>query len=133
MPFRFVFLDGCDTAATNSTWPKAWGIPAQVEPLSFFQSSANTTGARPCAFVGWDTRVGGSRDWGIIDKFWLFRQYWMGNWSVEVTQGETLRQAFNDALTGSKWVDNGHYSHMQIFGYQDMTFYGYNHAGDWPQ
>jgi hypothetical protein len=31
MPFRFVFLDGCDTAAGN--WPAAWGVPNQVEPL----------------------------------------------------------------------------------------------------
>jgi hypothetical protein len=56
----------------------------------------------------------------------------MGNWSVEVTRGETLKQAFDDALTGSSWVDAGHYAHMKIFGYQDMTFLQYNHAGDWP-
>ena len=28
MPFRFVFLDGCDTAAGN--WPAAWGVPNQA-------------------------------------------------------------------------------------------------------
>jgi hypothetical protein len=55
----------------------------------------------------------------------------MSNWSVEVTTGETLQQAFQDALTGSSWVDEGHFQHLKIFGYQDMTFYQYNHAGDW--
>jgi hypothetical protein len=130
MPFRFVFLDGCDTAAGN--WPAAWGVPNQLESLSYYQSASNTTGARPSAFVGWDVEIGGSKDWGTVDKFWQFRQFWMGNWSVEVTTGETLKQAFDDALTGSSWVDSGHYSHMKIFGYQDMTFYQYNHAGDWP-
>ena len=130
MPFRFVFLDGCNTASGG--WPAGWGVPNQVESLSYYRSASNTTGARPSAFVGWDVTIGGNKGWGTIDKFWQFRQFWMGNWSVEVTTGETLKQAFDDALTGSNWVDNGHYSHMKIFGYQDMTFYGYNHAGDWP-
>ena len=130
MPFRFVFLDGCSTAA--GSLPSAWGAPNQVEPLSYYKSASNTTGARPSAFVGWDVTIGGSKDWGTVDKFWQFRQFWMGNWSVEVTTGETLKQAFDDALAGSNWVDNGHYSHMKIFGYQDMTFYQYNHEGDWP-
>jgi hypothetical protein len=130
MPFRFVWLDGCDTAAGN--WPAAWGVPGQVEPLSYYQSSANTSGARPSAFVGWDVEVGGNKGWGTADKFWQFRQFWMSNWSVEVTTGETLQQAFQDALDGSSWVDESHFQHLKIFGYQNMTFYGYNHAGDWP-
>ncbi len=130
MPFRFAFLDGCSTAAGNL--PSAWGVPNQVEPLSYYRSASNTTGARPSAFVGWDVTIGGNKDWGTLQNFWLFRQYWMGNWSVEVTTGETLQQAFRQALDGSSWVDEGHFQHLKIFGYQDMTFYGYNHEGDWP-
>jgi hypothetical protein len=131
MPFRFVFLDGCDTAAGN--WPAAWGVPGQVEPLSYYQSSSNTTGARPSAFVGWDVEIGGNKGWGTIDKFWQFRTFWMGNWSVQAgQQNDGLRDVFDQALAGSSWVDNGHYSHMKIFGYQDMTFLQYNHQGDWP-
>ncbi len=130
MPFRFALLDGCSTAVGNL--PSAWGVPNQVEPLSYYGSASNATGARPCAFVGWDVTIGGNKGWGTVQNFWLFRQYWMGNWSVEVTTGETLKQAFDDALAASNWVDNGHYSHMKIFGYQDITFYGYNHEGDWP-
>ncbi len=129
MPFRFVFLDGCDTAAGN--WAAAWGVPSQVEPLSYYQSSSNISGARPNAFVGWDVEIGGSKDWGTIQNFWLFRSYWMANWSVEDST-ETLKNAFDDALTGSSWVDNAHYSHMKIGGYEDMKFLDYNHAGDWP-
>jgi hypothetical protein len=130
MPFRFVFLDGCDTAAGN--WPAAWGVPGQVEPLSYYQSSSNTTGARPSAFAGWDVEIGGNKAWGNVQTFWQFRQFWMSNWSVEVTTGETLQQAFQDALTGSSWVDEAHFQHLKLFGYEDMTFYGYNHEGDWP-
>jgi hypothetical protein len=83
MPFRFVFLDGCNTA--NGGWPQAWGVPNQAEPLSYYQGPDNKTGARPSAFVGWDVRVGGNKDWGTIDKFWQFRQFWMGNWSVQTS------------------------------------------------
>ena len=57
IPFRFVFLDGCDTAGGN--WPWAWGIPNQVETLDYYRNAANATGARPLAFCGWDVEVGG--------------------------------------------------------------------------
>ena len=48
-------------------------------------------------------------------------------------KNDGLRDVFNQALTGSNWVDQDHYNHMKIYGYQDMTFLQYNHAGDWPQ
>jgi hypothetical protein len=131
MPFRFVFLDGCNTAVGD--WPQAWGVPKQAVNVDWYKNANNNpSGFRPNAFVGWDVTVGGSADWGTIDKFWQFRQFWMGNWSVEVSTGETLKQAFDDAFIGANWVDRAHYNHMKIYGYQDMTFLQYNHAGDWP-
>jgi hypothetical protein len=54
----------------------------------------------------------------------------MGNWSVQTSTA--LKDAFRQALNGSSWVDNAHYNHLKILGYQDMTFLQYNHAGDWP-
>jgi hypothetical protein len=69
-PFRFVFLDGCNTATGG--WPQAWGVPKQVEPFSYYQSTNNTTGGRPSAFVGWDVTIGGNKGWGTIQNFWLF-------------------------------------------------------------
>jgi hypothetical protein len=134
IPFRFVWLDGCSTAATNGNWPAAWGVPKQVEPLSYYTSTNNVTHARPSAFAGWDVNTGGNPGWGTIEKFWQFRQFWMGNWSVQSGQeNDGLRDVFDQALAGSNWVDSGHYSHLKIFGYKDMKFLEYNHAGDWPQ
>jgi hypothetical protein len=130
IPFRFVFLDGCDTA--KGGWPQAWGVPKQAEPLSYYQSTNNTAGRRPSAFVGWDVEIGGNKGWGTIDKFWQFRTSWMAQWSVEFAT-ETLKNAFDDAFNFSNWVDQNHYNHMKIFGYQDMKFLDYDHAGDWPQ
>lgn len=131
MPFRFVFLDGCDTAVGG--WPAAWGVPNQIEPLSYYQSSANSTGARPSAFVGWNVEIGGSKAWGTIPNFWLFRQYWMGNWSVQNgQQNDDLNDVFQQALTGSNWVPPAQLNaHLVIYGYQTMKFTEYNHSGDW--
>jgi hypothetical protein len=67
IPFRFVFLDGCNTASGD--WPQAWGVPKQEETIDYYKSPNNTSHARPSAFVGWDVTVGGNKDWGTIDKF----------------------------------------------------------------
>ncbi len=130
-PYRFVWLDGCNTATGN--WPQAWGIPKQAEPLSYYQSTNNTTGARPSAFVGWNVEVGG-KDWGTVDKFWLFRQYWMGNWSVQDGYyDDNLDDVFEQARDGSNWVLYGQlWSHLEIYGYQTMQFTEYEYKDEWP-
>lgn len=132
MPFRFVFLDGCDTAA--GSWPQAWGVPKQTVNSDWYRNSSNNPkGYRPNAFAGWDVTIGGNKGWGTIQKFWQFRQFWMGNWSVQSgQQNDGLRDVFDQALTGSSWVDSGHYSHLKIYGYQDMKFREFNNASDWP-
>lgn len=129
MPFRFVFLDGCSTAAGN--WPWAWGTPSQTETLTYYRSSANSTGARPSAFVGWDTPVGYAPGWGTIPNFWAFRKDWMAEWAGN--SNESLYQAlYNANFIDSNWVDGGHFSHLKEYGFNTMTFFQYNHAGDWP-
>jgi hypothetical protein len=129
MPFRFVYLDGCDTAAGN--WPWAWGVPKQsVSPDWYKNSGNNPSGFRPNAFAGWDVEIGGSKDWGTMDKFWEFRKDWMAEWAG--TFQEQLDDAFDTARSVSNWVDFGHYSHLKKYGYTAMTFFQYNHGGDWP-
>lgn len=51
-PFRFVFLDGCNTADGN--WPQAFGIPKQkgMKITDFTQKR----GIRPRAFMGWNRK-----------------------------------------------------------------------------
>jgi hypothetical protein len=128
IPFRFVFLDGCNTASGG--WPQAWGVPKQSESLSYYQSSSNVTHARPSAFVGWDVEVGGSTDWGTISSFWEFRKDWMAEWAG--TEFETLDSSFSDANLVSNWVDASHLSHLKKYGYTTMMFLEYNYSGQWP-
>lgn len=132
MPFRFVFLDGCDTA--NGGWPGAWGVPKQAETLSYYESAANTTHARPSAFVGWNVEIGGSTAWGTVQNFWLFRQYWMANWSVQSGQSDDdLNAVFEQARSASNWVPYSQlWDHLKIYGYQTMKFTEYNQRGNWP-
>jgi hypothetical protein len=128
-PYRFVWLDGCNTAATNGNWPWAFGIPNQAEYLGYYQSSANTTGARPNAFAGWDVEVGGP-GWGTIPNFWQFRSLWMADWAG--TTGKQLNDAFSDANDFSSWISAGQFAHLKQFGFTSMTFFQYNHDADWP-
>jgi hypothetical protein len=128
MPYRFVWLDGCNTASGNWAW--AWGVPSQIEPLSYYQSANNSTGARPSAFIGWNVEVGG-KDWGTIQGFWSFRQFWMASWTS--TYFQQLSDAFGDARDFSNWVPPAQVNaHLVQCGFNAMTFWQYNHGGDWP-
>ena len=131
MPFRFVFLDGCNTA--NGGWPAAWGVPKQSVNSDWYKNSTNNPGGyRPNAFLGWDVTVGGKKEnWGTVDKFWQFREFWMGQWSVSYGT-KSLTDALDDARNNSGWVPNQVNAHLKKYGYMDMTFRQYNHAGDWP-
>lgn len=128
-PYRFVFLDGCNTA--NGNWPGAFGIPKQVEPESYYTSSANTRHTRPSAFVGWNVEIGGNKSWGTVDKFWAFREDWMAEWAG--TFGEILLWSTQDGNSDSGWVSPSQLSgHLVLYGYEDMGFFDYNYGGDWP-
>lgn len=132
-PYRFVWLDGCSTAAGD--WPRAFGMPYQAEPLSYYQSTNNVTHARPSAFVGWDVTIGGKPEWGTIDKFWLFRSYWMGNWSVQdgyYPQGN-LDDVMEQARSGSGWIAFAQmWAHLKIYGYSVMQFTEVDYKSNWP-
>ncbi len=132
IPFRFVFLDGCNTASGD--WPQAWGVPKQSVSLDWYRSSTNNpSGARPNAFVGWDVTVGG-QGWGTVDKYWSFRENWMATWSVQSYGGNpaSLNDAFETARSVSGWVPSQVNAHLKKYGYTDMTFKQFNQAGDWP-
>ncbi len=129
IPFRFVFLDGCNTAVGD--WPTAWRVPKQTVGPDWYRNSANNpTGARPNVFLGWDVEIGGRKDWGTVDKFWAFREDWMGEWANTI--GRELNFAIEDAFNASQWVNPDHYNHLKEYGYTSMGFFEFNHAGDWP-
>jgi hypothetical protein len=126
IPYRFVFLDGCDTA--NGDWPQAWGTPKQQVSVDYFRN--NKIYPRPCAFVGWNVTIGG-KGWGTVDKWWDFRKIWMGSWSGTIAQH--LDWAFEVARDTSGWIAPSDVTaHLREYGYTSMTFQEYNNRGNWP-
>ena len=89
------------------------------------------SGVRPSAFVGWTVTVGG-KGWGTVDKFWEFRGFWMGNWSVDFLNF-TLTEALQSARQSSNWIPLSKMNEsMKVFGYGDLRFNEYNTKNSWP-
>lgn len=93
------------------------------------ESAYDSMAAGPLA-VPVDVTIGGSKDWGTVDRFWEFRKDWMAEWAG-IFQ-EPLDLAFDQASIFSGWVDGAHYSHLKRYGYTTMLFFQYNFAGQWP-
>lgn len=127
--YRFVFLDGCNTA--NGGWPAAWGVPRQGEGLDYYTSTnTNPDHVRPSAFVGWNVSPGGP-NWGTVDKAIGYRAYWMSTWAG--SEQETLLQSFQDANSDINWVSQGQIiGNLVVDGYQGLQFRQYEYGGDWP-
>lgn len=133
-PYRFAFLDGCNTA--NGDWPDAFGVGKGTNALAWYTGTNNTRRVRPSAFVGWNVTVGG-KGWGTVDKFWQFRGFWMGNWSVNKndTDKGRLGEALRLAQSGAIWPPQGLpqlNGALRVHGYQNLRFDEYNHRNDWP-
>ena len=81
--------------------------------------------------------VVGGKGWGTPEKFWQFRGFWMGNWSVNKGNPVLgrLTRAIEDARSGSNWPPGGASqlgSAMRVYGYNDLRFDEYNRKNDWP-
>lgn len=98
-PYRFVFLDGCDTAS-GKDWRRSFGIFPLDSPN---QAARNKTG--PQAYVGWGTVTTGllnfkdhttgatDQEQGYVNTLAKFYSAWMS--------GNRLRDCLNSATTVS--------------------------------
>jgi hypothetical protein len=133
--YRFVFLDGCDTA--KGSWDKAFGIngPGQFD-VTYYQN----TGIRPASFLGYDRHTyyvgGGPISVGGVDYddkiawqaggFILnFLFYW------DAAEND-LSYAISNAKRnlppiGSWYPGDG----LQIVGYPYLHVDEFNHKTDW--
>jgi hypothetical protein len=130
-PYRFVFLDGCNTA--NGSFAPAFGIPSQAVTGEWFFDPLNTRNIRPCAFMGWNTEEGTgiNRGWGTVDGYWNWRKDWIADWST--TEQETLDNAISVATSVSSWVPPAQITtHLKTYGDTELEYLQYNYGGDWP-
>ena len=95
-PYRFVFLDGCNTA--KGGFPKAFcgkNLPKKEMPdVSYFQNLQGEWLARPRAFMGWTKEPQWGTRRGVFKGYIKFREAFFGKWSES---GKTLRQAVDHA------------------------------------
>jgi hypothetical protein len=128
--YRFVFLDGCNTA--NGDWPDAFGIGKVGYPTpDWYSSTNNTKHVRPGAFVGWNQTVGGG-GWGTAKAMFQWLSYWMGNWANGTPDVTTLHDALESANQSAGWVPQAQLDGaLVIYGYRYLLIEDYNHNGDW--
>lgn len=127
-PYRFVFLDGCQTAAGD--WPAAVGTGKVTNSLAFYQNpSLNKTRTRPLAFVGWETIVGGP-NWGFLAPYKFFRTEWINQWTSQ--NQPTLVQSLGNANQNAAWVSAGQlWGSLRVYGYHVLKANDYNYRKDW--
>ena len=134
--YRFVFLDGCDTA--NGKWDAAFGIHG---PGRFALTYYENTGIRPGAFCGYNietpyatggqvTHNGVTYDDTIPDDVPYFIINFLFYWDTDLGN-ERLIQAINDAGKNLSPV-GGWYpgTGLQIYGYDDLRIDECNHGAD---
>ncbi len=123
-PYRFVFLDGCNTA--NGDWCKTFGIPKKRNmPLADFQNR----GLRTRAFLGWSSKIpwsigGTAPDQGHIrfisgaSNFKGFFENWLTvtNNITGATYG--IEDAARKAAAGY-FMSNA----ITVYGYPDLKWY----------
>ena len=132
--YRFVFLDGCNTA--NGKMDAAFGIHG---PGTFDISHYESIGKRPAAFCGYNRTTpyatGGPRtvngvpyDNTIPDDVPNFITNFLFYWDLE---NETLKVAISDAQNylspvGGWYPGTG----LQIYGYDNLKIDEFNYSGD---
>ncbi len=124
--YRFVFLDGCSTAAGN--WPNAFNISKTNRAIEFYENHPKKP--RPSVFVGWNQPVGGE-GWGTAYNRHKFQSYWIGNWANDADQ-PSIETALTRANNGAGWVSHQQlWGALRVYGYNGMRMRDYNRKGDW--
>jgi hypothetical protein len=125
--YRFVFLDGCSTAA--GSWPAAFNISQTTHSLDFYQNHPKHP--RPSVFVGWAKDIGG-KDYGNVYNRITFQGDWMSVWADYLLYDDSIREALVQANLDSGWLGADKFNEdIRCYGYQNMHIQDYNKKGDW--
>jgi hypothetical protein len=124
--YRFVFLDGCSTAA--GSWPSAFNISQTTHSLDFYQNHPKHP--RPSVFVGWAKDIGG-KDYGNVYNRITFQGDWIAEWA-NIYREYSIQQALEQANFVSGWLGAPKFSEdIRCYGYQAMLIQEYNKKSDW--
>jgi hypothetical protein len=108
-PFRFVFLDGCETGSAASEWPASFGImPAELTTTDFA-----ALGLPNRAFLGWKKKIFTA---GFDSSRHTFVLRFFENW---LEGGQDLNDALATAATAT--IGNRELNKLQIRGDQRLS------------
>ena len=100
-PYRFVYLDGCETA--DGKWPLVFGIPKQTGMTT--GDFINKRGIRPRAFFGWNRKKRFSDKFvtGLLDPdFQTWRTTFWTKWAERNGQGGPKNNGYSGTLVGRR-------------------------------
>ncbi len=124
--YRFVFLDGCSTAAGD--WPNAFNISKTNHTIQFYENHPKHP--RPSAFVGWNEPYGNEPGTSVY-KWLNFEKNWMGIWANDSDHPD-IKTSLERANSVFGWLDAGVFnSKIRFYGYQEMKIRDYNGKNDW--
>ena len=117
--FRYVFLDGCNTA--NGSFPTRFGIPKKEHVLYGDYLEQNI---RPRAFSGWTAY----KQYAVLGNIpWQFPAYRINFWFYWSQGSRSLLQSHQDAKTSVPGAPSFRIGDsLKIYGYEDMRFYDFN-------
>jgi hypothetical protein len=115
-PYRFVFLDGCDTA--NGPLCETFGIPKKKNMTA---STFTNKGLRYRAFMGWDNHQIISLAQSITIPHVNFVSTFFTKWATPDDENRllTLRQAIDQSKGAWTEVDK----HLVVYGFEGLLFY----------
>ena len=98
--------------------------------IDYYTAPGRKPNSTPSAFVGWETIVGGSPEWGVVSGYRLFRGSWMFRWALAF---DDLDEAFVTARNQSSWISAQLMnSSLRIYGLNSLGFQAYDSRGQWP-
>jgi len=121
--YRFVWMDGCETA--NGTWPYAFAMGKQENK----QLSSYAT--RPGAFCGFTQRptIGfhdGMGNGSMLESACFYRSQFAFYWHF---QNEGVKEAFRKARDSSGWTEG---DGIKVYGYWGLRVSEFNRKSQWP-
>ena len=112
--FRFVFLDGCETA--TGSFPEAFGI---VHKENLTADYYNASGERASAFIGWNKSPAAAYANSAAVNHVHYIQNFLYLWQT----GNAIRQALDLAKDGPLVHNTGiNPNHLTVFGYKDLYY-----------
>jgi hypothetical protein len=122
-PYRFVWLDGCDTATGD--WARRFGMIEKIDvPIGYYQKHK----IRPSTFCGWGETLYAMHGGRMDMDFAYYRSDFAFDW---LYLGMTVKDAHADAYNSNPSRNRLSRS-LRIYGYGGLRMNDYNAAADWP-